>query len=400
MLPLLLVTALAPQSPLAVRTIQPEQGPTVLVHRQETPLAALRLSTPVPVELPEGSPELLQELARPEAEAAARRYGARLELRHDDGRAVLMVTGPAAAFDGLVAILRRATDEPDLSVASLRRARARVEDRVLARLEQPAPRVRRLLRHALYDGPEPAGAAATLLGPEAIRRVRALLYDPARIQITVVGPMSPEVIRSAFTGWPRRGSLAGASALRADTVPAARPQAHRQWAGVAGRIEGDPAVIAVAAELIRDRADASALSYGAVEVWYQPSAALALIGAAAPGDSGVDTATAALDVAPPEEADTGANGMDRYLRRLIAETTALAGPEAVAAARNRIRRRLLLDARTTAGKAEVIGQAAEVLGPEVGPEAFLDRLEVVVLADVRRCLDEFLAAPMATAGTR
>ncbi|MFW6206144.1 MAG: hypothetical protein ACOC5I_02800, partial [Gemmatimonadota bacterium] len=89
MLPFLLTLALVPQAPLATDTVVTAGGPELLLHREESPLVALRLSAPVPMDLPEGSAELIQELARPAAAAAADRLGARFELRREAGHAVM-----------------------------------------------------------------------------------------------------------------------------------------------------------------------------------------------------------------------------------------------------------------------------------------------------------------------
>ncbi|MFO7894852.1 MAG: hypothetical protein R6U63_14050 [Longimicrobiales bacterium] len=390
MIPLLLAAALIPQSSLATYPLQPHGGPEVRVHRQATPLVALRLSTPVPVTLPEGAVELLQELARPDAEAEARRFGARVSLRHDLGRAVMTVTGPATAFDAMAAILRRAAGTPDLSVADLRRARARAEGRVLARLEQPAPRVRRYLHYGLHGGPEPRGAGGTRLGPEAIRRVGAELYRPGRVRVVLVGDVPDVVIRSAFGDWPtaREGNRAEP---RFDTAAAAaRPQADREWGGIAFPVEGDPAVLAVAAALVQQRVERSALRYGSVEAWYEPAPALVLVGAATPGDSVVEASAGISDLAVRDASAVPLTDVRRYLRRLIAEAAALAGTDVVTRARTAVRRRLLLEARTAAGKAEVIGRVADHCGPAVRADDYLERLEGVQLADVRALLRRLL----------
>lgn len=393
MIPLLLAAALIPQSPLGTYPLQPDDGPEVRVHRQATPLVSLRLSMPVPVTLPEGAVELLQELARPDAEAEARRFGARVSLRHDPGRAVVTVTGPANAFDAMVAIVRRAAGAPDLSVAALRRARARAEDRVLARLEQPGPRVRRYLHYGLHGGPEPRGAAGTRIGPEAIRQIRAELYHRGRVRVVLVGDVPDVVIRSAFGGWPTAAAVDRAEARVDTAAAAARPQAHREWGGIAFPIEGDPAVLAVAAALVQQRVDRSALQYGSVEAWYEPAAALVLVGAATPGDSVVEASAGISDLAVRDSIAVPPTDVRRYLRRLIAEAAALASTDAVVRARTGVRRRLLLEARTAAGKAEVIGRVADHCGPAVRPDDYLERLEGVDLADVRGLLRRLLETP-------
>ena len=393
MIPLLLATALTAQSPLGVETLRPDQGPAIQVHRQESPLVALRLSVPTAVDLPEGAVELLQELARPDAEAAAHRFGARLLFRHGDGRAVIAVAGPATAFDALAAILRRAVDEPDLSAAALRRARARAEDRVLARLEQPGPRVRRLLRHALYGGPEPRGSAVGGLTPEAVRSLRRSVYARDRTQVVLVGSVPDAVVRSAFARWPEGTWEAGVQAE--PDGEAVRPQANREWGGIAFPVEDDPAVLTVAAELVQQRVAGSALRYGAVEAWHQPTPALALIGAATPGDTVIRVTAGISDLAVRDDDPVPATDVRRYLRRLIAEAAALAGPDAVTNARQSIRRRLLLEARTAAGRAEVIGRIVE--RGQGDPGAFLTRLEDVDLDAVRAVLARVLETPAVVA---
>lgn len=396
MLPLLMA-ALLTQSPLGTRPVQPHAGPEVRVHRQAGPILALRLSAPVPTDLPEGAVELLQELARPDARARAHPFGASVRFRHEDGHAVISVTGPVTAFDALVAILRQATGPPELGVTTLRRARARAEDRVLARLEQPGPRIRRYLRYGLYGGPEPTGAAAIRLGPESIRAVRARLYARQKLRVVLVGEVPDVVIRSAFARWP--DGEAGERAMATDTVgEAARPPAHREWGGIAFAAEGGP-VLAVAAELVRQRLARSTLRYGAVEAWYSPAPALALIGAASPGDSVVATTAGISDLTVEDSAQLATTDVRRYLRRLIAEAVALAGPDAVTAARTALQRRLLLEARTAEGKAAVIGAVADRFGPGTDPDVYLRRLEAVTLAEVRGLLAGILDTPATVAGT-
>lgn len=393
MIPILLAVALLPQSPLATRTIRPEAGPEVRVHRQESPLVALRLSVAVPVDLPEGAIELLQELARPATRAEAHRFGARLTFRHEDGRAVVAVVGPTSAFDAMVAMLRRATGPPDLAVASLRRARPRAEDRVLARLEQPGPRTRRFLRYELYGGREPRGAAAAGLEPEAIRRLQARLYRPDRIRVVMVGAVPDVVIQSAFARWPTGLDPTPDVPIPADsTGPAAQPQAHREWGGIAFPAEGG-ATLAVAAELVEQRVARSALRYGAAEAWYGPSPALALIGAATPGNTVVATSAGISGLAARDSVELAPTDMRRYLRRLIAEAAALAGPDAVAAARTTVRRRLLLEARTAGGKAEVIGRTLDRFGPDGDVEGYLRQLDAVTLREVQALLTGVLETP-------
>lgn len=389
MVALFLAAALAAQTPMAVEALHPERGPTVLLHRQASPVVALRLSAPAQPELPEGSVELLQELARPRMEALARRYGAHLELRAENGRSIVAVAGPTTAFDALVAILRVAAGEPDVSVDALERARARAEDRVLARLEQPGPRVKRLLRSALQGGPEPVGAPATVLDPESIRYLRGRIYDAARVRVVLVGSVPDPMVRSAFGGWPAPGS---GTATAADTTwEKARPQAHREWGGLAFPLDADPELLAVTAELIERRLQRTVLRYGSVEAWVQPGPALVLIGAAMPDDTEFRTTA---NISGPVRGDAAAvPAIGRYLRRLVAEAAALTGPEAVVRARAAVRRRIMLEARTPGGKAEVIGRIADDLAGAISPEELLQRLERVEESAVRQLLGRMLETP-------
>lgn len=368
----------AAADPLDVTTLRPSRGPEVLFHPQAGPLVALRLAAPG-VDLPEGSLELLQELARPAARDAAEQIGARLRFRSEDRTAIIAVTGPASAFDAMATLLRAASADLDLSVTALRAARARAEDRVLAALEQPEPRLRRLLWHRLFGGPAPTGATATLLDPEDVRRARQRLYDPARIRITVVGDLPPEVILSAFSLWPSDDSTPGP--LEPDSLPEApRPPTHREWAGLGYPVQADPAPLATAATLVQRRLDAAGLQHATARAWHGPTGrALVLVGATEPGDTSV--------------ASAAVGGVGGVLRRAIAEATALAGAGAVTDARASVRRALLLEARTTSGRAEVIGRLADALERADGAAWLLAALDTVTVAAVHDVLERTLASP-------
>ncbi len=396
--PLLLALALVAQDPavpgpLDVTVIRPPAGPEVVAHGWAGPLVGVRLSAPVDTAYPEGVVELLQELARPTAREMAERFGARLTFRHEEGHALITLTGPATAFDALVGVLRSATREPVLTTSALQRARSRADGRVLSRLEQPGPRVQRLLWHELFGGPFPTGSAASLLSPEAIRQAGQRLYDPERIRVVVVGDVPEPVVRAAFTRWPRApGTDAGA--LVVDSVEAARPQAHREWAGIGYAVDAEPAVVALATELVGRRLLRSPLRHGAARAWRGPGGwAVVVTGATEPGDS-VVRATAGvghLRVSGTGPAES-ATGVGVALRRMVAEAMALLGPASLEEARTALRHRLLLEARTVSGRAEVIGRLTDALGP-VEAARFLEALDAVELDAVRAVLGALLDAP-------
>lgn len=395
-LALAIALGLSAQGPLDVRAVHPADGPMVLVHRGTGPLIALRLSARVDTALPDGSVELLQELARPMAAERATSVGARLSLRHEEGHAIVTVTGPATAFDALAGLLSALAGELDLSVSSLRQARSRAESRVLGRLEQPEPRVRTRLWHALYGGPEPEAPTATLLGPESVRELRDRLYHRDGIRITLVGDIPEPLIRSAFASWPVQRRPDGTPPVP-DSVPtAARPQAHREWAGVGFTARAaSPAVLAVAAHLVQERMDRSPLLSGSALGWHGPGGpTLVLLGAVVPGDS-VVRATAAVSarVVGGGGEDGGSTGVGRYLRRMVAEAASLAGPAAVAEAKRQIRRRLLLSARTVTGRVEVVGALTDVERDPGGAARFLEDLDHVDARAVMALLENVLTAP-------
>lgn len=388
-MPPILALALLVQAPFAVDTLRPAGGPEVLWQRFPAPLVTLRLSVPLPPDLPAGTAELLQELARPAAERSAERFGAAVELHVGGEEAVTTVTGPASAFDALVGLLRAAVAPPDLSVAALRSARARAEDRVLAVLEPPAPRLRALLR-ARLDRTTIGGPATAGMDPETIRGHAALLHDPRGLRVVLVGDVPEAIARSAFDGWsrpppPRRPP--GPDAL----PPLPRPQAHHAWAALAYPLPHHPAVLAVAAELVSRRVHAADVLGGAAEAWTgRGRDALVVLGGAARDDA-VVAGAARITASPVAGGEDEVSALARYLRRLVAEAAALASPEAVADAASSLRRGILLEAGTVPGRAAVLGRWSGPRGsrrPSV--HDVLARLEAVTLEEVRAALDSAL----------
>lgn len=385
--------ALIAQSAFAADTLRTPGGPEVVRSPAPGPLVALRLAVPLPSDLPVGSAELLQELARPAAEEAARRVGAALELGTTADEATIALTGSAAAFDALVAILRRATAEPDLAVASLRSARARAEDRVLAALERPVPRLRTLLA-ARLDGRVPAGPALDDLDPETLRSLAARLHAPSRLRVLLVGDLPREVVRSAFSAWPRSpASAPPAHTARSPHAPLPSAQAHHAWVGLGFALDAEPGALAVAAELVARRLRVAGLREGAAEAWFRDRAGvLVLLAGAAPDDPAV--AGAARITAFPDADGAAVPPLARFLRRMIAEAAALASPAAVDGAAAGLRRAMLLEARTVSGRAALLGRWAG--GPGTGGGALavhdvLSSLRGVTYDEVRRVLDRALA---------
>lgn len=371
------------QDPFAVARLNAPSGPPVLHHPVGAPLVALRLSAPIPEDLPEGAVELLQELARPAATAAADRVGGALAMRRTAGHAVISVTGPAAELDTLVAILRQATGEPEVSVDRLQRARARAGDRVLESLDRPEPLLRRRLWSALQGTSSVTNSGAAVMDADAIRHAGARLYDPARLRVVVVGPAAPAMLRSAFGAWPAPRSQPGPGSA---VDPAPRPSRVPpllDWSAEAVRIDAAPAPLAVAARLVDRRARAEDLPHAGVEAWHAPEvAAIVWIGARGLGES---RAAGSEGGRPPSKS---------RIARLVGEVLATERLDAaVQVAAGSLRRGLLLEARSPAGRAEVIGRLADLLNRPDGAERLLDGLAGVRPRDVRRVLESALNAP-------
>lgn len=387
----LLALAALLQAPFAMDTLRPAGGPEILWNRHASPLVALRLSVPIDDDLPTGAAELLQELARPAATAEARRFGADLRFHTADDEAVISVTGPAAAFDPLVGILRSAVAPPDLSVTDLRRARARAEDRIRAALERPVPRLRILLRASLART-EAGGAVLDTLQPERLRSIAHRIHRVDRLRVVLVGAPPAEIVRSAFTHWPR---IPASDTAYSDPGPGPlpRPQAHHAWAALAYPLQAEHTAVAVAAALVQQRIRAAGLRDGQAEAWTADGGTvLVVLGGAALDDPDV-AAAANITAFPADRGDGGVSALARFLRRMIAEAAALAGPASVQEAATTLRSDLLFEARTAAGRAAVLGRWTGPPGaarPTV--HDVLVGLEKVDLGDVRDVLAAALAA--------
>jgi predicted Zn-dependent peptidase len=407
--------ALLTQAAFGADTLRTPGGPEALWSRAPGPLVALHLSVPLPRDLPTGAAALLQELARPAAEEAAHRSGATLRLTASDDEATFAVTGPTTAFDALVGVLRAATSpDPDLTAASLRAARARAEDRVLASLEQPVPRLRALLRARLL-GAAASGPALERIDPEAVRALARRLYDPGKLRLVLVGGPPPEVVRSALAGWARgalptaapSGSSAGPAGVDGEHVPLPRPQAHHAWVATAfaagpGALDvtADRGVLDVAAALVARRLAAAGVRSGAAEGWLLDGrGVLVVLGGAARDDP--DVTGAARITAFPAGADADVPALARFLRRMVAEAAALVSPAAVDDVATELRRRRLMDARTVTGRAALLaaawgaGSAAEWAAwqaPAPAEHIVLGRHDRVRYEQVRALLEATLEA--------
>lgn len=355
--------------------VEPSGGPRVVYRAMaEPPLVALRLS--VPVEEPpgwRGAARTLQELARSALEAEARRIGARLELGYEAGHATYEVVGPRESYEAMVVLLRRAVARPAPTQGGLlEAARLRVEREVLAALEIPARRVRVALESALFSGS--AHSIDAILpdrpGVAELEWFWRRNYIPERMAVVVVGAVPLETALPELRDWPApppAGTAPGAMAAGGRQAPP--PEAVAAWAAIGwSAADEEPAVLAVAAALVRARLGESGLRRATAELWWGPDRlGLIATGSALPG-SGSD--------GPPAQ----------RLRLAVADAADRATPDAVATARRSIANGLLLEARTPQGLAGVVGRFLDRTGDPHGASEFLDALVRVDADRVRGAL--------------
>lgn len=335
--------------------------PEVVVYPQPgLPLFAVRVS--VPVDGPEmaAAVRALQLLAEQRLEAAAAEWGARVELGVRDGHAVWALAGPAAAFEPLVAALRRAF-EIGGAAAELRAAGVRAGLELRAGAEIPELELRDRLRRQLGGGGAPAWSAPDL-DPRTIEALGGMAFRPERMRVVVVGGVDAGMAEAAFRDWPEPRftpptGLASAGTEEAPELPP--PEVVYPWLGLAYPLPGaTAAAVAVAARMLEDRIAHPQLRSLAVEAWWSASGpALVLTASFVPPLSG-DAVAGALRGAVTDAARTLTTG------------DALAAAQAV-------RRGVLLAARSPAGLAELVGGFADRTGDMRAAHSFLDDLETV-----------------------
>lgn len=362
--------------------IETEGGPTVVVRRGVAlPLAAIRLSFPVEDGNLPGATRVLVELGRQAMGQGAGSFGGRVSAERVPGFAVFSVVGPASSFDAMVALLRRAVGEPSFDADGLASARAAAAREVGAMLERPETRARALLRERLFldsAGIEQGIPAVDSLTPDRLRHVWDTQFRLERMRAVVVGDLQTPVIRAAFSHW-RHRHIPGTTGEGIGAGPKPEPQVLFPWAGIGYRVQAN-AVAAVATELVRRTAAASALRNGTADLWWQPSGAgLVVLGAAREGTALDDTTHA------------GVTRLQSYLQQRLAAALSSCTPDAVAAAARTVRVQLLLAARTPAGAAEVMGRLMDASGRVDAAGELLTELPEVRADDVKALLRRLLA---------
>ena len=384
-------TALLP-TPLRPDTVLIVPGGPRIVHMSTpgSPIVSLRLSVPLsegPTE--SGSARLLQSIAIQRVQSLVQRIGAKVEARRTGYGITYTVSGPREEFEYLAWILREAVAQPQPETAQLDRARAIA----LARLAQNSESPRAFLVEALRERIAPLrapsrGTPLTLARATGVtlRAFWARTHQPESMTVVVVGELPLEALLAAFQGMgaPAEGGAPPVEAS-AQTWGVERPQVIRSWHGEARAVGpvDDPRAVVVARLLAGSLRRVDAPVEVEVELWDDGGlAVLALIGSAAPGDN--------------RELVEGVEGALGSLGRELDE-----GMVSTAVEESRLA--LLLEARSPAGLAEVIGRhfdstgaasgdaidaaSGDATGAASGAESFLQALEGVTLEGIV----EFLA---------
>lgn len=380
----------AAASPLAPDTVLvPVGGPRIVLLRSPgVGVAALRLAVPLreaPAEA--GAGRLLSDLALERMRALARPVGAQVSASRTPWGLAYAVVGAAADFEYLAYLLREAVSAPDVTGPGLAEARLRLQGEAAEAVETPFGRVAADLRAQLATGAPPLeGTPASVLGLDAarVREVWLRSHQASAMTLVVSAPVVPEVVLAATRGMGAPEDAA-APPLDAPAPPATRPstpQTLRAWYGEAWALgaPGDPRG-ALVASLVADglRARIEGVD-AAVELWDLPRGqALAVVAGAWPQRA------PAMRQAVSGALAAARQGLDQ---------------DALARARARARRDLMMATRTPAGLVNVVGRSMEATGDPLSAAQTAESLASVDLASVRGLLDELLRQRPRTAQVR
>lgn len=351
-----------------------EHGGPLIVTRplRSLPLIAIRLSIPYQ-ELPglENAGRVLQLISEERARSEIRRFGGRLELSQTPTHLVYSLSGPSANLGELASVLRYLVSAPVIRPGTEDVVWHLAQNEALGGVERADLAVRRQLLARLFPtsrlrtGPKGSGQVPDREGLEwSWRR----WFRPESSSIVVVGDIGPHLSRAAFSGWtppPPPGPSPGKGMVPGGTEPETEIMAPRVGIGYDG-VGVEPAVLLTISELLSD----ALLSLGLAETrsefwWLDRRRALVMLGA-----SPLDTRLTPVE-------------MRIALQLGLADLSTGISAREVRRARNRIRQRLLLRARTPTGLASLIGEFLERTGDPYGLEEFMKALDRTGLDEVR-----------------
>lgn len=379
--------AAAPSGPLTPDTIlAPPGGPRIVVlGTPGSGVAALRLHVP----LQEGPAEagiglLLRELVEARMESLARPVGARVSATRTPWGLAYAVEGSVADFEYLAYLLREAVARPDVGDVGFTRAGQRVAQETARSAETPEGRLAAELRAAVApEIPAPGGTPATLsrLGPGAVLEAWSRSHRAEEMTLVVSAGVIPEVVLAATRGMGASGQapIPPLDAPRPPDADRTSVQTLRRWYGRAWT-GGDPAsplgpVTALLLSSLLEGRDGS----------YETTLQLREL----PGRWALLVMGAAYRSAEGSMRATVDGALDDVEARL--------DPAEVARAAARVRRDLLLRARTPLGLTEVVGRGLEAGGDPGVAARQLAALDEVDVQEVRAFLAELRAGPGARA---
>lgn len=364
-------------------------GPRIVMLRPSTGgVAAMRLS----VRFEEGPTEagagwILRDLAQAHLESLARPVGARVAVSRTPWGLAYTVEGAVADIEFLTYLLREGAGTPQLGSIPFESARQASEAVLASRTEAPGPRVLDLLRRRV--APEllsDRGTPVTLqaMGPARVREVWIRTHQPEAMTLVVAADVPPEVILAGTRGMGAPPTtLTGPPQVPTPAEPSApRVQTLRGWYGEAwwGGSPADP-IGPVAALLVAETVESAADGFEAgVELWeLRDRWALAVVGAAY---------------------SSGQHALRTTVSGAVGATLTGLSDARVDRAVARVRRDVLMAARTPGGRVAAVGRVFDAAGRPDAAVDYVDALHRLDRADVERFLRDMAAGGSVQAEVR
>jgi predicted Zn-dependent peptidase len=370
-----LQTPLHPDTVLAV-----PGGPQIVQMRTPgSPVVSLRLSVRLaegPTE--SGSAHLLQSTATERVQSLVQRTGARFETRRTGYGISYSVTGPQEEFEYLAWILREVVAQPRPEPLQLDRAKASAQAMLARESESPRAYLQEALRHLVTPMRTPTRGTPLTLARATGASLRAFwsrTHRPEALTVVAVGDLPLEALLAAFQGMGAPTGEAGSPAESPAPIddPQAgvvRPRTVRSWYGAAQAVGpvADPHALVTAHLLADELQSIQGPVELEVELWDEGGVAvLALIGSASPGE---------------------AHRLVDGVRRALTGTEEGWDEHTISAAVAEARLGLLLEARSPAGLAEVVGRHLDATGAASGAARYAGALTMVT----PESMADFLAA--------
>jgi predicted Zn-dependent peptidase len=344
-------------------------------------LVAIRLS--VPFEEPPGlwgAGRVLQLLVENRLRSEVARFGGRIEFSRTPTALVYLVSGPAASFGEIVAVLRYAVAPPPGLFRTQNAIWLTARQESLVELETPDRWIRNRLQRALFPDlrvslGEPG--LTDLPDPAELESIWRRWFRPPRMSVVIAGAIEAEEARAAFRGWPEPPPAEARRPSTATSDTASVPEVVSARIGLgypAGPI--NPAVLAIVAALIDEGLPALKLRQVASEHWWSSGEAALVLMGAAPVGSAMDAAALRTTI-QISAAGIAANLTAADIARL----------------RDRLRHTLLLRARSPDGMAAVIGEFLDRTGNPESAGQFFESLGEVSDESVRAALHALLYRP-------